>query len=98
MIIRVERSGGFAGVTKCSEMDYNDLPASMKTMLTRLISGDSESFTPLKSVPRGAADHYSYKITIDDGTTQRVIACNQYNIPNNLDSLVKCVEKGSQRR
>jgi hypothetical protein len=52
----------------------------------------------IKSSPRGAADHYTYKISIQDGRNQRVIECNQYNIEDDLKSLVNYIERNSKRR
>ena len=51
----------------------------------------------MKSSPRGAADHYTYKISIQDGTNQNVIECNQYNIQDDLKSLIRYVEKNSKK-
>jgi len=93
LIIKVERMGGLAGISKYSEMNSDDLPASLKTTLIKLINDNVRSSNSLKSVPKGSADHYSYRITVDEGEHQRVIACSQYNIQDNLKSLVTYVEK-----
>ena len=51
---------------------------------------------PLKSTPRGAADHFTYKISIQDGANQSIIECNQYNIQDDLKSLIKYIETKSK--
>jgi hypothetical protein len=98
VIIKVERTGGFAGMSEYSQMNSDDLPASLKTALTKLINDNVKPSNSLKSVPKGSADHYSYRITVDDGANQRVIECNQYNIQDNLKSLVTYVEKHNRKR
>ena len=50
----------------------------------------------IKSSPRGAEDHYTYKILIRDGRNERVIQCNQYNIEEDLKSLVNYIERNSK--
>lgn len=93
MKITVQKSGGFSGVSHYSEINSDDLPSSLKKTLMNLAGKNKASLRSLKSVPKGAADYYSYKITLDDGSNQRVIECNEYDIQNNLKSLVTYVEK-----
>jgi hypothetical protein len=58
---------------------------------------DKKSFSlSLKSTPRGAADHFTYKISIQDGANKSVIECNQYNIQDDLKMLIKYLEKNSK--
>jgi hypothetical protein len=95
--IKVERTGGIAGLSKYSEMDSKDLPVSLSKTLDKLAQGNM-LFAPLKSTPKGAADHYSYKITVDYDANQRVFVCNDYNLEYNLKALIKYVEKYAANR
>jgi hypothetical protein len=52
----------------------------------------------IKSSPRGAADHYTYKISIQDEMNERAIEYNQYNIQDDLKSLVKYIDRNSKRK
>jgi hypothetical protein len=85
--------GGFAGISKYSEMNSDDLPASLKTILNKLINDNIRTSNSFKSVPKGSADHYSYRITVGEQEHQRTIECSQYNIQDNLKLLVSYVEK-----
>ena len=76
MIIKVERSGGFAGLSKYSEIDSEDLPESLKETITELIHNNMRHITS-KSLPEGTADQYFYKITVDDTANKRVFACDE---------------------
>jgi hypothetical protein len=95
--IRVERSGGLAGIAISNEMDAKDLPSQQLCTAKKIIEKKKVSSLPMKSSPRGAADHYTYKISIQDGTNQNVIECNQYNIEDDLKSLVNYIEKNSKK-
>jgi hypothetical protein len=94
--IKVERSGGFTGISVTSEMDGKDLPSELMTTAKKIMARQKSSST-MKSTPKGAADHYTYKISIINGGSRSVIECNQYNIQDDLKSLVKYVEKNSKK-
>lgn len=97
MRIRVERSGGLAGIPISNEMDTNDLPSSLIHTAKKIADDKKSAELPLKSTPIGAADHFRYKISIQDGANQRVIECNEYNINEDLKSLIKYIERKSKK-
>ena len=70
MIIRVERTGGFAGISESSELHCEDLPSELENTIKKIIRNTKTSSLPLKSTPKGAADHYAYRITVDDGANR----------------------------
>jgi emfourin len=96
--IKVERSGGFAGIPISNEIDGKDLPSGLTRTAKKIMEDKSVPSLSIKSSPRGAADHYTYKISIQDGRNQRVIECNQYNIEDDLKSLVNYIERNSKRK
>jgi hypothetical protein len=91
--IRIERSGGFAGIPISNEMDARDLPSALIRTAKKIIEDKKASTHPIKPTPKGAADHYLYKISFQDGIHRKVIECNQYNIPDDLKSLIRYIEK-----
>ena len=97
MIIKVERSGGLTGISTTNEMDVMDMPSALITTAKKIMADQKSSSSLMKSAPKGAADHYIYKISIQDGMNRRVIECNQYNIQADLKSLVKYVERYSMK-
>ena len=98
MRIRVERSGGMAGLRSCYELNTEDLPPNLENLAELMINNQNLEASPYRnSVPKGAADHYAYRITIIDGTTQRVIVCNQYNMTDNVRSIIKYVENSDKK-
>ena len=98
MIIKVERTGGFSGISKYSEMNSDDLPSALETTVKKIIKSAKTSSLPLKSTPKGAADHYTYKISIKDGGNENIIECNQYSIQDDLKSLIKYIESNPLKK
>jgi len=98
LIVKVQRTGGFAGMPTYSEMNSDDLPINLKATLTKLAADTMRSSKSSKSLPKGAADHYSYSITVDDGANQQVIECSQYDIQDDLKSIIKYVEQHSKNK
>lgn len=98
MIIKVERSGGITGQIISNQLDTEKLSPSLVSILKGIIDNGKLSSLPLKKAPLGAADHYIYKITIQDGSKKRIIECNQYNISDDLKSLVNRVENNSSKK
>ena len=92
MIIKVERSGGLVGLHTSTEIDAKDLPPQLVTKARKIMKA-KVSLLPLKTKPIGSADHYSFKISIHDGKRRKVFECTQYDIDDDLKSLVNYIEK-----
>jgi hypothetical protein len=97
VIIKVERSGGLGGISMSKEVDVKDLPSKLATIIKKEIVNPKSSF-PLKSIPIGAADYFTYRISVQDGADQKVIECNEYNIQKDLESVVKYIESLSKAK
>ena len=76
-------------------MDAKELPTSLAIKVKKIIEDTKSSTFPLKVTPKGAADHYMYKILIQDGENQKVIKCSQYHLGEDLSLLIKYIEKSS---
>jgi hypothetical protein len=98
VIIKVERSGGVAGIRITSEMDARQLPPALATKVRKIMENSKLSELPLKVIPKGAADHYSYKISFAEGENQSIIECNQYNIKDELKSLIRYIERNAKKK
>jgi hypothetical protein len=93
--IRIERSGGITGIAISNEMNSKDLPPPLMLTAKKIMS---KSYSlPLKLTPRGAADHFTYKISISDGANHKTVKCDQFSIEDDLKSLVRYIEKNSKR-
>ncbi len=80
------------------EVDVKDLPSKLVSILKKKIIDTKASSIPLKSTPEGAADYYTYRISIHDGANRKLIECNQYDIQEDLKSLIKYIEKHSNEK
>ena len=98
MIVKVERSGGFTGIPISNEIDTKDLPSTLVTKLNKIMENTRSPSLPLRSTPKGAADYFTYKISVKDGANERVIECNQYNLQDDLKSLIKYVNSYSKKK
>lgn len=96
MKIKVERSGGFAGIPLSNEVDIKDLPSEIMTTARKLSNQKSNRFQR-KEALKGSADHYNYRISIENGLKRKVIECSEYDIQGELKSLIKYVEKNSDK-
>lgn len=92
MRIRVKKSGGFTGITDSHEIEIEPemLPSSIERTVKDLIDVKGSHVMEGK-IPKGAADYLSYTITINDGVSNRVIECNQFNMDKSLKSLIEFV-------
>ena len=98
MKIKIERSRGFAGISSSHELDSDKLPPSIERAVKALLYGRAKDGKRLLAReilrrPKGAADHLSYKITIQTGGKDHVIECNEVDMNNNVKSLVSYVQK-----
>jgi len=90
--VKIERSGGFAGIISSSELITDKLPPSFEVTVRELLS-PKKSLQSLNPGPRsGSADYLNYKITIQNGMKKRVLKCNELGMDSKLKSLVKYVE------
>jgi emfourin len=96
VIIKVERSGGFAGIPITYELDATDLPSAIIRTAKKIIEEKNVYSLSMKSSRKGTADQYTYKISIRDGESLSVIDCNEFEIQDDLKSLVKYVENNSK--
>ena len=96
MIIKIERSGGITGMLKSHVLDSKDLPITMVTNLEKIMENRRSDTMTLKKGPSGAADYYTYKISITEGEKESIMEFNQYNMTDELKSLIKHVEKDSK--
>jgi hypothetical protein len=94
--IKVERSGGFTGITSSNEIEVNELPASLEATVRELI--DRKQLPHVKRLTsKGAADYLSYKIIIREGTRDIEIKCSDIEMDHSLKSLVSYIQKQSKK-
>jgi hypothetical protein len=93
LIIKIERSGGISGVAITKEIDTKSLPSSLVNTARKIMLNRKNPLLSKKSIPRGGSDYYVYKISIQDGPHQIVLECNEFNIQDDLKSIIRYMEK-----
>ena len=90
MLVRFERSGGFAGVTLAHDFDSSALPPEQTAELTRLVA-EAQFFALPGEIraTRVSADIFQYTITVEDGTQKHSVAFDQGAAPEHLRALVQ---------
>jgi len=96
VIIKIEKTGGLAGISTSRQIDADRLTGSLESTAKKLLYGTNSPMVKVTS-PKGAADLFSYKITLQDGTKNRVIECNEFGMDDDLRSLVRYVESKSRK-
>jgi hypothetical protein len=112
VIIRVERSGGFAGMTQRSEIDAQQLDPPERQELEQLVETSGilaadrgPSPGPGSSDPRtvGAdpktvgADQFQYRITIEHSGQSRTVELDEGSIPAEWRALVQRINDLARR-
>lgn len=95
MKIKIERSGGLTGIVTSNEIDAKNLPTAILKKVHEVLNDNQVN--PMKSIPKGAADHFNYRITFEEGKKNKVIECNQFDLKEDLKDIVKFVEANSKK-
>lgn len=98
MIIKVERSGGLTGIPISNEIDTKDLPSRLVNVAKNLMVDKKFPRLPIQRPPRGSADYFSYKISIQHRDNRRIIECNEHDIQDDLRQLLRFIERNSKKK
>lgn len=90
MIIRFERSGGFAGLSLQATLDSETLAPEEKQSLHHLV--EAASFFELPGIisdPCGGADRFTYRLMIEAGGKCHAIEVSEAAMPEGLLPLIQ---------
>lgn len=98
MIIRVERSGGFAGMTVQSKIDTENLDPEERQNLIEQVqsSGFFETDIPTQRDQHGH-DRFHYTITIEYHEMRRTVDLDESEIPDDWQSLIGMINQLARR-
>ena len=98
MKIEIERSGGFAGITKTITVDTENLPkrmaSTLETYFSKTISTDRAANTIYKK--SNVADCYCYKISSQSKKMKQEIEFSEFDIDKELKLAVNYIFKKYQ--
>lgn len=78
MRLKIERTGGFAGLPAVGERDESELTAAEHRALKRLLQ------SPPPSTASPGADRFHYKITVEDENGTRELQVPEHAMPEAL--------------
>ncbi|WP_414620631.1 protealysin inhibitor emfourin [Calothrix sp. CCY 0018] len=96
MLISLERSGGFAGISKLMEIDTAKLPQKETEELCKLL--ESANFFNLPAYIEGNSkqrDRFQYTLTVEDKDKQHTVTVAESAIPENLRALIEWITDNS---
>ena len=103
MKVYLERSGGFAGMVTTTSVDTQTLSPNEAHEIQKLM--ENSHFFELPSQPpqsskakKGAADYFTYKITVQDSKRQHSVQFNDINMQPKLRPLIDLLVKHSQKQ
>lgn len=92
MIIRMERSGGFAGMTLRAEIDSEQLDEHESQALYELVnSADFFKLPGRIEVPNVGADRFVYVLSVEHSGRSHTVEVNEGGVPEQLQPLINRV-------
>ena len=94
MRVVIERSGGFAGISRSQSLSTDDMPAEDAQKLRDLV--DASSFYELPSVihsDKPVPDAFRYKITVDSERGTHTVEVDEGAVPPRLQPILNWVKR-----
>lgn len=99
MIIRFERTGGFAGTTQQATIDSETLAPQERMSLHQLVEASSFFELPEQiGAPGAGADRFSYRLRIENGDQSHAIEVGEAAVPEPLLPLIQQLSRLARRR
>jgi hypothetical protein len=97
MKINLERSGGIMGSVSSQTIDTDKLSKTKATELKQLLTNsDFFKLSSMRSAPtiqKGAADYYTYNITVEDAGKKYSVRCSDGAMTKELRNLISSISK-----
>lgn len=98
MIIRVERSGGFTGMSQRAVIDTDQLDPQERQELEQMVDSSGFFNTSMAPTPSpGKPDRFHYTITIERGPQSRTVEMGESEIPAEWQPLIQRIDNLSRR-
>jgi hypothetical protein len=99
MRIRLERSGGFAGIKLSTSVDTEELGAEQAGKIRNMVEGAAFFGLPetIKSA-RPMPDRFIYRIQVEEGSRAKVVEVDEASLPDQLKPLVKHLVDAARKK
>ena len=92
MLIRLERSGGFAGMRKSYAIDTESLPQEEAGKLHELVNAADFFNLPAKfPAPKRGADYFQYRMTVEMEGKKHTVDVSDPEVPDKLRPLIQLI-------
>ncbi|MGB3642595.1 MAG: protealysin inhibitor emfourin [Rivularia sp. (in: cyanobacteria)] len=92
MLIFLERSGGFAGISKVFKVDTAKLPTKQGEQLSMLLEAANFFNLPAYiAAESNQRDRFEYTLTVEDKGSQHTVTVAESAIPDNLKPLIEWI-------
>ncbi|WP_414753897.1 protealysin inhibitor emfourin [Anabaena sp. CCY 9910] len=98
MRVLLERTGGFAGISKKINIDTSQIPQQQAEELSRLVTAAGLFQLPTlqgDGVPPTAGDRFQYQITLEDNGKIHTIIVNEAVLPHSLKMLIEWLNQAA---
>jgi len=97
MRVRLERSGGFAGINRASSVSTDQIPAEEARRVAALV--EASGFFELPSVIRSTepgADQFQYKITVESEHGTHTVQVDEAAVPPSLQPVLSWIKNSAR--
>jgi hypothetical protein len=99
MQITLERTGGFAGITRKKTVDTAILPANEAKDVLRLATAADLFNLPAQIIsPNPQSDRFQYRLTVEDNGKQHTIIVSEAALPGTLRPLIEWLNNVAVQR
>ncbi len=96
MLISLERSGGFAGISKVIEIDTANLPQNKAEEVSILLEAANFFNLPAYIAAQSSQrDRFQYTLTVEDKGSQHTVTVAESAIPEDLKPLINWITNNS---
>ncbi|QLE57264.1 protealysin inhibitor emfourin [Nostoc sp. TCL26-01] len=89
MRVLLERTGGFAGISKKISVDTNTLPLAEAEELRQLVATADLFSLPEQIISSSSqSDRFQYQLTVEDNSQQHTIIVSEAALPTSLKPLI----------
>ena len=96
MRVTVERSGGFAGITRTASVDRDALAPEDARTMEELVR-DLGDAAPIARAPSSERDRFEYSVTLETGEGVRTIRASESEVSPSLRRLIEWVTSTAGR-
>jgi hypothetical protein len=94
MRVSMERTGGFAGISKRTTVDTTNIPVNEANQLPQLVEAANFFNLPDNiTAPSNQPDRFQYRLTVEDKDKKHTVTVSEAALPGTLRPLIEWVNQ-----